>query len=146
MKKIIIISISGLLIGSVFACYMFFNINETVTGVIEEEDIATAFQVGVYSIYDNAKKMAEKHEFAYVYEDDDKYRVFLAIYQDNEIIKYLDNYYKRQNIDVYLKEMSVNNNFLEKLKTYEELLKKTNDNNNYISANKNILEAFKNTL
>lgn len=142
MKKIILISLSGIFIGSFFAYYMFSNINETVASVMEEQSIVKAFQIGVFNIYDNAKNLAESYEASFIYQDEDKYRVFLAIYQDSEIIDYMLNYYKSKNINVYLKEINTNESFIKELKKYENLLKKTNNKENYISANKNILKKF----
>jgi len=146
MKNFFVISLAGIMLGTIFALYMFSNINESVAMVIKEENIATAFQVGVFSIYENALKVTNTYEDAYIYQDEDKYRVFLAIYQSPEIIKIMHDYYKTQNIDIYLKKITVNSEFFEELKNYEKLLNATNNINTYIKANKNILGAYKDSL
>lgn len=146
MKKILMVSLGGILIGSIFAYFMFANIKKNTELAFKENKNVTAFQVGVYSIYDNAKKIADSHNNSFIYEDDGKYRVFLAIYQDQEIIEYMTDYFQEKKIDVYLKEMTVNENFLKELNKYETLLKETNDQTTYIMANKNILGEFAKSL
>jgi len=142
MKKIILISLSGLLIGTVFALVMFKNVKTNVEAAIKETKTATIFQVGVFSVYDNALKEKNKYDYAYAYKDNDIYRVILAIYQDEEIISNLKKYYQNKNINIYLKEIIVSDKFYEELKKFEAILKETNDEKNYVIANKNILKKF----
>ena len=142
MKKTILISLSGLLIGTVFALVMFKNVKTNVEAAIKETKTATVFQVGVFSIYDNALKEKNKYDYAYAYKDNDIYRVILAIYQDEEIISNLKKYYQNKNINIYLKEIIVSDKFYEELKKFEDILKETNDEKNYVIANKNILKKF----
>ena len=142
MKKTILISLSGLLIGTVFALVMFKNVKTNVEAAIKETKTATIFQVGVFSVYDNALKEKNKYDYAYAYKDNDIYRVILAIYQDEEIISNLKNYYQNKNINIYLKEIIVSDKFYEELKKFEAILKETNDEKNYVIANKNILKKF----
>lgn len=142
MKKTILISLSGLLIGTVFALVMFKNVKTNVEAAIKETKTATVFQVGVFSVYDNALKEKNKYNYAYAYKDNDIYRVILAIYQDEEIISNLKKYYQNKNINIYLKEIIVSDKFYEELKKFEDILKETNDKKNYVIANKNILKKF----
>ena len=102
MKRILIVSISGILIGSMFAVFMFSNIkkNKTVMAEVSNNEV-TAFQVGVYSVLDNAEKAASAHENSYIYKDEDKYRVFLAIYKDQDIINYMIKHFESNNIEIY---------------------------------------------
>lgn len=142
MKKTILISLSGLLIGTVFALVMFKNVKTNVEAAIKETKTATVFQVGVFSVYDNVLKEKNKYDYAYAYKDNDIYRVILAIYQDEEIISNLKKYYQNKNINIYLKEIIVSDKFYEELKKFEDILKETNDEKNYVIANKNILKKF----
>lgn len=147
MKKILLIVLLAVLVGSSFAIYMFMDINDSVKSVIATPNTGVyAFQAGVFSVYENAQKVANQFEDSYIYQDDDKYRVFLAIYQDQEIVDHMSKYYKENNIDVYLKKINANNEFLDQLNKYEALLKETTDKNTYISANKSILGVFAKTV
>jgi len=145
MRKFLLISLSGVLVGGAFALYMFSNIKETVATVVSEVNTVKAFQIGVFNVYDNALKLKETYSNSLVYQDGDKYRVFLAIYQDEEIINKMEKYYQNNNINIYLKEINTNEIFIEELKKYENLLKETNDLDTYNMANKNILELFEKT-
>ena len=131
--------------GSAFAIYFLNGISKTIEQSVNDNKVY-AFQVGVFSVYENAKNLASSYDNAYVYQDEDKYRVFLAIYRDPEIITYMSNYYEDNNVSVYLKNINPNNKFLEELNKYETLLKQSNDKTNYINANKNILAKFRETL
>lgn len=145
MKKILIIILVAILMGSAFAIYFLNGISKTIEQSVNDNKVY-AFQVGVFSVYENAKNLASSYDNAYVYQDEDKYRVFLAIYRDPEIITYMSNYYEDNNVSVYLKNINPNNKFLEELNKYETLLKQSNDKTNYINANKNILAKFRETL
>lgn len=146
MKKIAIVILLGVLVGVSFAIYMFSDVEKSVAAVMSDDYIVTAFQIGVYSVYDNALNASKTHTNSYIYHDEDKYRVFLAIYQDQEIISLLENYYSNENINVYLKKMSANNEFIDELKKYEQLLKQSGNLETYLKANKNILKVFEDTL
>ena len=146
MKKILVISLSGVLVGGLFAFLMFSNIKEEVNAVVSSDTKVTAFQIGVYSIYDNAIKVQKEYPESYIYKDEDKYRIFIAIYQDSEIINLIKKYYENKNINFYLKEINTNDSFIEELNKYEKILKKSNDIEIYIKANKNILKIFGDTI
>lgn len=146
MKKVLFISLLGILIGSVFAFYMFSNIEKSVAAVISKDNTAIAFQVGVYSVRDNAINASKKYDSSFIYQDENNYRVFIAIYQDQEIINLLKEYYTKNNINFYLKQITINNKFLEELNKYEKLLKESGNIETYLSANKNILKTFGETL
>jgi len=146
MKKIIAISLAGVLVGSIFALYMFSSVEKEVSLAMTNDFTVTAFQIGVFNVYENALKLKEEHSSSFIYNDDSKYRVFIAIYQDQEIINNMQEYYQNNNVNVYLKEINTNDNFIEKLNKYESLLKESNDLETYVMANKNILKAFSDTL
>lgn len=145
MKKICIVVLVAILIGFSFAIYIFNGIATTIEETNNDNKVY-AFQVGVFSIYENAQKLALTFDNAYIYQDNDKYRVFLAIYQDPEIVSYMSDYYESKNVSVYLKNINPNDEFIEELNKYEVLLKKSNNKTNYIDANKNILATFRESL
>ena len=146
MKKIFALILLGILVGSLFAIYMFSNAKKSVANVIAEDSTVFAFQVGVYTIYDNALKAKKKYSSSYIYKDENNYRVFIAIYQDREIINALKDYYTSNNTNFYLKQINVNQKFLKELNKYEKLLIETGNIDTYLSANNNILKLFGDTL
>lgn len=146
MKKVILIILLGILLGSGFAYYMFSNIEENVAAVISDNNTAIAFQVGVFSVYENANNASKNYDSSFIYQENSNYRVFIAIYQDQEIINLLKEYYAEKNINVYLKQINVNDSFQKDLGKYEKLLKESGYLDTYLSANKNILKAFGESL
>lgn len=146
MKKIILSSLVAIFIGGIFAFYMFFDIKKSVASVIREENAVYAFQVGAFSKKENAINCARNYESSYIYENNGKYNVFIAIYQNQKIIDYLSDFYKKNNIDYYLKKIHVNDKFLSTLKKYETMLGKSDDKNLYTKVNKEILAAFNSSL
>lgn len=146
MKKILLIAFAGTLVGGTFAILMFKNINKNVDKILSDKNTITAFQVGVFNNYDNALNMKQDYKNAYIYEMNNKYHVFIALYQDKSIINKLYEYYKYNNVSVYLKEIHASNDFINELKKYESLLKETDDYETYIMANNNILESFTTNL
>ena len=146
MKKFLLISASGILVGGIFALYMFKNIETDVLAVISSDTKVTAFQAGVFSVYDNAVKMQANYKNSYIYQEGNRYRVIIAVYKDSEIINKMQKYYQDNNEDIYLKEINDTNAFIDELNKYESLLKETEDIDTYINANKNILEAFSNYI
>ena len=85
MKKVLIIILGAILIGGGLAYIVFNKI------VFKEEDtvntkVVNAFQIGVFSNYDNALKVADRNN-GVVIMDDDLYRVYVAILSDKEAIK-----------------------------------------------------------
>lgn len=145
MKKFLIVCISGVAVGSIFAYTLFSRVNNSFSEGGYTEDVY-AFQVGVYSVYNNALNASKKYNNSYIYQDENKYRVFLAIYKDQELVKDMRKYYEDKNVEVYLKKLDVKEDFLKELSSYEKILKKTSNNETLINANKNILGAFEKSL
>ena len=138
MKKFVILIVSAILVGSLFAIYMFRNIEQGIAKTTKE-NTATAFQVGVYRSIENAQNATQNLESSLIYQDNEYYRIFMAIYHDESIIELMKNYFQNQNI--YLKEISVSEDFLTKLAKYESIIKKSNLNS-YKEVNQNILDEF----
>ncbi|MBR1413836.1 MAG: hypothetical protein IJ574_04120 [Bacilli bacterium] len=141
MKKVLITILVAVLVGSLFAVYVFKNIEEGIALTTSNNEV-TAFQVGVFSNYDNALKQANNFKSSIVVHDDNYYRVFIAMYHDEKIIKLMQDYY--QDISIYLKRISVSDEFLTKLAKYESLIN-TSKLDNYDEVNQSILNEYNKT-
>ena len=90
MKKGIIIILIAVMLGGGFAYYLFNNI------VVKEKDtdktMVNAFQVGAFTSYDNAVRVAERDN-GIVVKDEDIFRVYVAILYDKEAVNKLEDYY-----------------------------------------------------
>ena len=141
MKKVLLILLSAILLGSGLAYLMF---NKIVLNDKEEMKIVKAFQIGVYSNYDNALKIAERNN-GVVIMDDSLYRVYVAILSDKEAINKVKRYYDKIGLNYYLKEINVSKEFIKEIKEDEELIKRGNSDT-YKTINLDVLNKYKELL
>lgn len=104
---------------TVFLYYKFYNYNNPMYYV-------TVFQSGVYQNSVNAYDEAHKYK-GIVIRDDDLYRVYIAVYQDDLIIEKMNDYYKKQGINCHLKQIRVDDNYIKLLNKYESMLTISSD-------------------
>ena len=81
-----------------------------------------AFQVGVFTNYDNALRVADRNN-GIVVSDEGVFRVYVAILSDEDAIDNMRRYYDEIGLNYYLKEISVSKEFLDSIKSSEKLLK-----------------------
>lgn len=105
-----------------------------------------AFQVGVYTNLDAAITYSSKYEDAIIIEDNELYRVYVAILKDQDNIENMSKYLNTHGIDYYLKDISINNKEVKKeIQGYESLM----DNESevvFLEINKMIMETYKESL
>lgn len=137
LKKNIILIIISIALG---IATTFFILNKENIYAKEEYSIY-AFQIGAYSSYDNALNTQNKYP-SIILKDDNLYKVYVALYEDADIINNMLQFFQDKGYDVYLKMLKVNKDFYNKLLKYEELVKKTKDNKLYEEINKSILNLY----
>ncbi len=142
MKKGIIIILIAVMLGGGFAYYLFNNI------VVKEKDtdktMVNAFQVGAFTSYDNAVRVAERDN-GIVVKDEDIFRVYVAILYDKEAVNKLGDYYNKIGLNYYLRPIYVSNSFIEEIKDNEELLK-VSSTETYVTINSDVLSKYKEML
>lgn len=111
------------LIGATLAACFFFSIKET--PLAKGKNIAYAFQVGVYSQEQNALKAAQNYKPIKIFKSPDYYRLFVGITLNNQEL--LKEYFARYN--VYQKEIWVDDVEAESLAKYDEILKRSSQEN-----------------
>lgn len=142
MKKILITIIGALSIGGIFAIVIFKNIDRDVKMAIKTEDTITFFQVGVFKQEENALNFMKKYNSAIIIKDNEYFRVIIAILTNEEAIIKEKAFFDSLGIEYYLKKENVNNEeFIKKLKEYEELLISSSDET-YNTINKKILKLY----
>ena len=138
MKKIIIIIFIAILCGGIFSYTIYKKMD---TKPITEYKTVSAFQIGVYKKYENAKKISDRNN-GIIIEENDTYRVYTSILSDNESINKMKAYYDSIGLIYYIKEINVTNTFINNLKNYEILINKSNSDT-YTTINKDILKIYK---
>ncbi len=143
MKKTIITILIALTLGSLFGLYMFKDNEEKLEKVITFSDNVTLFQMGVFSNYENAKKLKEEKNGIIVV-DKDRYRVIKGILKSEETILKYTSYLDTFNETYYLKKINIDNEeFITYLKEMGILINKTEDVEVMNKLIEEILEKYK---
>ena len=127
MKRFMIFSFLALLIGGLFAYFMFdAGVSNSVS--ISSNYNAKAFQIGVFSREENALRVAALNQ-GIVVSEGDLYRVYIAILNDEDAISYLSEYYGSVGINYFIREINVSSEFLNSIKESQEQIKSFNTDN-----------------
>lgn len=142
MKKNLIIILCAVAFGGGIAFYIF-NL------VVEKPEsknmmVVNAFQVGAFTNYDNALKVANRNN-GVVVNDDNIFRVYVAILNDPVAVKKMKDYYAEIGLNYYLKQIDVSKEFIEQISINEELLKKSSSDV-YGTINLEVLNLYKEML
>lgn len=103
-----------------------------------------AFQVGVFTNYDNALKIADRNN-GIVVRDNDLFRVYVSILSSDEAVNKMREYYDSIGLNYYLKEIEVTTEFLDSIKNNEDLLI-ISDSDTYSIINLNVLNKYEELL
>ena len=132
----------AILIGVGLAFYFFNGIQKK--EVIDSLEELSAFQIGVFTNYDNALRVAERNN-GIVVNDNSVYRVYVALLKDIEAIERVENYYEDIGLNYYIKSVLVSSNFTDDIKVYEDMIKKSNSDT-YNTINVEILTKYQELL
>jgi len=129
MKKYLVTLFLALIVG-----FFLFNIfikqynNYTGVKVSTIGDSLYFIQYGVFFIFESMEENTIELQ-NYVYNEvDNLYYVYVGITNEEENAKKIEKYYNNNGYDTLIKEFEIgNNNFIEELKTYDEVLKTTQD-------------------
>lgn len=144
MKKYGLTIFIGLVIGFLL-CSFFLKQYNDYSG-IKVSNIGNEIyflEYGVYSTLDILEENTIDLQ-NYVYsENDNKYYVYVGITALEENANKILNHYKKLGNDVTIKKYSITNkNFLEQLKTYDEVLKNTKDDTAISSVISQVLNKY----
>ncbi|MDE5889006.1 MAG: SPOR domain-containing protein [Bacilli bacterium] len=142
MKKILIVILCAIMIGGGAAFYLFNKI--VVKAEVDEKTLVNAFQIGAFSNYDNAERIAVRNN-GIVVADEDIYRVYVAVLSDQEAIKKMKKYYEEIGLNYYLKEIAVNSSYIDNIKNEEELIKRSSSDT-YVTINREMLQKYEELL
>jgi len=138
MKTKIIVSLVMIGAGILFTC--FFLNKENIYA--KEEYMVFAFQVGAFEKYDNADKFSRKLPSSMIIKENDLYKVYVALYNNIDVVNKMIVYFEDNNINIYLRSINVDKEFYNKLLNYEQIINSTNDVNVYNKINQSILDLY----
>ena len=138
MLKFIIIFVIGILFG------YYGSYSNSIKNIFSS--YYKAFQVGVYTSLDAAKTYSSKYKDSVIIEDNELYRVYVAVLKDQNNIENMSNYLNNMGIDYYLKDVEINNKDIKKeLEDYESLMNSKSEVV-FLEINKMIIEKYKESL
>lgn len=143
MKKIILIILGAIVSGTILTGIIFIKINKALES--NEERVITVFQVGVYKNEVNALSVAKKYG-GIIHQEDDYYRVYIAAYQNEEIINKMKNYYNENGISYYLRKLEIDEEYLTTINKYEKLLQNSSDDSIYKNLNNLLITKLEDYL
>jgi len=120
--------IFAIFLGYVFGKVIFNQYNKNLLDVFIEKTPVFFLQQGVYSSVESLEENT-KNLKNYVYVNDNNYyRVYVAITRDSENINKLKEMFVKKGNDIYVKELEVSNKeFINILEQYDKLIKLTTD-------------------
>ena len=144
MKKTILTIVLAILIGFTFGFFFLKKFTpKTITEVSNIKSQVYAFQIGVYKNKDNATKNATTNN-SIVVEDNNLYRVYIALLKNQTLIDNLKKYYDSIGLNYYLKAINVSDNTENIINNYELLLNNC-DSNNYDMILSSMLKEIDNS-
>lgn len=144
MKKVLFSILLAIILGGVFAIYVYKKMMSDSIPAINTNDKNNiyAIQIGVFNNYDNAKEMAENYG-ALIVGDNDKYRVYIALC--NKTLSKIKDYYDSIGLSYYVKTIEVNSSFSNTLDEYEEMIS-VSDDSLLKDIIKSILKEYEKTI
>lgn len=141
MKKYLLVVLSAVVIGSIFALYIFDKDFDSVN-VMDEELTAYVFQLGVFTSEDNANSLKDTVGASITVKVNEYYYVYGAVYTDVYLVSNLKTYYEENDINYQIKQMVVDDEFYDELTSYESILSYSDNIDVIIKANQIILDKY----
>ncbi len=141
MKKVFVVILLALVIGGGLAHFIFNR------RYVVDDDVyvkVSAFQVGVFTNYDNALKVADRNN-GIVVDEEGIYRVYVSILSDKGAVDKMKKYYDEIGLNYYLREIEVSESFLESIDVHEKLLLDSNSDV-YSVINLDVLSIYEELL
>lgn len=144
MKKVLVAVMLAIIVGGGLSFYFLKDLKFNGIALNEGTVSAKAFQVGVFTSYDNASNVADRNN-GIVVADENVYRVYVAITSNKEVLRKLEAYYKSIGLRYYLKEISVSKTFDDNVEIYEEMILKSSVET-YTTINLDVLHEYQENL
>ena len=131
----------GLYLGKLI--YNNYNNKLNIEATFNSSNEVYFLQQGVYSTKESMiENTSTLSDYIYLLEDD-KYKVFIGISTNKDVSKKIKNIYTDKGFDIYIKKDNISDNsFIEKLKEYDKLILTSNDNDEILNYEKQIMKEY----
>ena len=140
IKKVFTMIFFSALIGFILGFITYKSYARKIDMAFSSNNLSYAFQVGVYNSKEKAEEEAQNLN-GIVIPEEDFYRVYIAVVTNATIKDELSNYYNKQGIEYYIRDLKLNNELKEKLEIYETLLASISENE-YPSVIKKMINEY----
>lgn len=141
MKQILTVTLA--IFVSIFVGSLFMRVSTDVNDipVMNEVKNIKAFQVGVYTDIENAKREAELKK-GIVVQEDEYYYIYVSILGEQSNIDKMTNYLNENSIYYYIKDINVTDEFKNELFAIENMMFTTTSEVAFLQLNTKILESY----
>ena len=128
--------------ASLFAYFFYRDIKKEVNALTNKEETLYLFQVGVFQNPANAENYATNFDSSGIYKTDDLYRVITCATASSQNKDKLYNYYKKANINFYIKEVALSKKVKNQISKAETILAKTTKKSAINEVCQNLIDNF----
>lgn len=128
----------AILVGVGISYFFFFKEEK------KEYEYISAFQVGVFTSYENAKDCAERNH-GIVVNDNDMYRVYVSLVTDDDLKRKLSSYFNKKGIKYYIKKIQVDKKIKSHIQNEEKKYYSSNIET-YVDMSYQVLLKYQNSL
>jgi len=149
MKKILILLGCPILLGVVFALYVYKEYNSKVELPIKTNELTTVYllQIGAYKNEDNVIKISKNLPNYLVEKIGEIYHVYVGIVKNKENIDKIKEFYKVFGNNIYVRDIQITDlELLEMITEYEKILIQTNKKEVVYTINKELLNKYKEVI
>ena len=127
VKKIFTMIFFSALIGFILGFWTYKNYAEKIKTVFSNTNTSYAFQAGVYNTKEKALEKAESIN-GIVVPEKDFFRVYIGLATNDDLKELLSNYFNKQGIEYYIRDIDLSKNIKSKMEIYEAILSSTTEN------------------
>lgn len=137
----------SIILGFLMGSYIFHAYDSNIkikTTFKEQKEVVYFLQLGVYSDLEKVKNSTKEfHNYIYI-EDAGKYHVYVGMSENLKNVEKIKGILEQKGYTIYVKDMIITeNDFLEKLKQYDEVLEKTTEEEAIFKVLEKILNEYK---
>jgi len=141
MKKIIIKGIILIIIGFFIGQFLFADKIELIKR-LQKGDTYYFLEEGVYNNYDNIQNNLNINRKV-IENNNNKYHVYIGITRDKEVLEKLKEIYKRDNINITVKEKILESvEFKTNVEQFDLLIKQTKDNSQILTIEEVVIANY----
>lgn len=149
MKKILILLCCSILLGVIFALYVYKEYNSKVEMPIKTTELTTVYllQIGAYKNEENVIKISKNLPNYLVEKIDNIYHVYVGIVKNKENIEKIKEFYKVFGNNIYVRDIHVTDlELIEMITEYEKILIQTTKKEVVYTINKELLNKYKEVM